>query len=136
MLIKRLVLSLMIALLTVLMPSYPAHAIATRTETGQQISNNDARAIIADNAALIAEVEAVRSSLASERKSTAEIIAELNRYTAASEEEKRLLREQNNILSHMNDVLQKKVTAEKQKSIGKILLGLVVGGVVGATITK
>ncbi len=118
------------------MPSYPAHAIATRTETGQQISNNDAREIIADNAALIAEVEAVRSSLASERKSTAEIISELNRYTAASEEERRLLREQNSILAKMNDTLQKKFVAEKQKSIGKILLGLVVGGVVGAVATR
>ena len=136
MLIKRLVLSLMIALLTVLMPSYPAHAIATRTETGQQISNNDARAIIADNAALIAEVEAVRSSLASERKSTAEIIAELNRYTAASEEEKRLLREQNSILTKMNNTLQKQVRAEKQKSIGKIVLGLFIGAGIGAVAAR
>ena len=118
------------------MPSYPAHAIATRTETGQQISNNDARAIIADNAALIAEVEAVRSSLASERKSTAEIIAELNRYTAASEEEKRLLREQNSILTKMNNTLQKQVRAEKQKSIGKIVLGLFIGAGIGAVAAR
>lgn len=135
--IKKLAVSATMICLLLTAGLYPAHASATLGESGQiQAPKSDIREVIADNAALIAEVEAVRSSLASERKSTAEIIAELNRYTAASEEEKRLLREQNNILSHMNDVLQKKVTAEKQKSIGKILLGLVVGGVVGATITK
>lgn len=88
--------------------------------------------MIADNAALVAEVEAVRESLASERQSTAALISELNRYTAASEEERNLLREQNGILASMNDTLQKQVRAEKQKGIGKLLLGLVVGGAIGA----
>lgn len=110
----------------------PAHAAATLTESGQiQAPKSDIREIVADNAALVAEVEAVRESLASERQSTAAMIAELNRYTAASEEERRLLREQNGILATMNDTLQKQVRAEKQKGIGKLLLGLVVGGAVG-----
>ena len=88
--------------------------------------------MIADNAALVAEIAAVRESLVSERQSIAQLISELNRYTVASEEERRLLREQNGILSEMNDTLQKQVRAEKQKGIGKLLLGLVVGGAIGA----
>ena len=113
--------------------SSPARAAATLTESGQiQATKAEIREIVADNAALVAEVEAVRESLASERQSTAQLIAELNRYTAASEEERRLLREQNGILVAMNDTLQKQVRAEKQKGIGKLLLGLVVGGAIGA----
>ena len=88
--------------------------------------------MIADNAALVAEVEAVRESLTSERKSTAQLIAELNRYTAASEEEKRLLREQNGILAKMNATLEKQIAAEKRKGIGKMIIGLLVGAGIGA----
>lgn len=109
-----------------------AHGAATLTESGQiQAPKNDIREVIADNAALVAEIAAVRESLASERQSTAQLISELNRYTAASEEERRLLREQNSILAEMNETLQKQVRAEKQKGIGKLLLGLVVGGAIG-----
>lgn len=130
---SKLALCLTIALLMLLTLSLPAHASATLTESGQiQATKADIREVIADNAALVAEVAAVRESLDSERQSTAAMIAELNRYTAASEEERRLLREQNGILAAMNDTLQKQVRAEKQKGIGKLLLGLVVGGAVGA----
>lgn len=90
--------------------------------------------MIADNAALVAEVEAVRESLTSERKSTAQLIAELNRYTAASEEEKRLLREQNGILRKMNATLEKQVAAEKRKGFGKMVFGLLVGAGIGAVV--
>lgn len=133
--IKRLVTCLTIALLTLLTILSPARAAATLTESGQiQAPKSDIREIVADNAALVAEVAAVRESLASERQSTAQLIAELNRYTAASEEERNLLREQNGILAAMNETLQKQVRAEKQKGIGKLLFGLVVGGAVGAIV--
>lgn len=113
--------------------SFPAHAAATLTESGQIAATKaDIREVVADNAALVAEVEAVRESLATERKSTAELIAELNRYTAASEEEKRLLREQNGILRKMNATLEKQVAAEKRKGIGKMIIGLLVGAGIGA----
>ena len=112
--------------------SSPARAAATLTENGQIAATKaDIREVVADNAALVAEIAAVRESLASERQSTAQLISELNRYTAASEEERRLLREQNSILAEMNETLQKQVRAEKQKGIGKLLLGLVVGGAIG-----
>ena len=115
--------------------SFPAHAAATLTENGQiQAPKSDIREVIADNAALVAEVEAVRESLTSERKSTAQLIAELNRYTAASEEEKRLLREQNGILRKMNATLEKQVAAEKRKGFGKMVFGLLVGAGIGAVV--
>ncbi len=102
------------------------------TESGQiQATKADIREVIADNAALVAEVAAVRESLDAERQSTAQRSAELNRYTAASEEERNLLREQNGILAAMNDTRQKQVRAEKRKGVGKLLLGLIVGGAVG-----
>ena len=132
---KKLALCLMIALLMLSTSLSPAHAAATLTESGQIAATKaDIREVIADNAALVAEVEAVRESLASERQSTAEIIAELNRYTVDSEEEKKLLREQNGILRQMNATLEKQVAAEKRKGIGKMIIGLLVGAGIGAVV--
>ena len=129
---KLALLATMICLLLTI-ASFPALGAATLTENGQiQATKADIREVIADNAALVAEVAAVRESLATERQSTAELIAGLNRYTTASEEEKRLLREQNGILAEMNDALQRQVTAEQRRGIGKLLLGLVVGVGIGA----
>lgn len=73
----------------------------------------------------------MREALAAERKSTQELIAELNAYTAASEEERRLLLEQNEILKGMSGAYERKANAERQKGFGKLLLGLVIGGAIG-----
>lgn len=113
--------------------SSPARAAATLTENGQIAATKaDIREVIADNAALVAEISVVRKSLTTERQSTAEIIAELNRYTAASGEERALLREQNEILRQMNATLEKQVVAEKKKGIGKMVFGLLIGAGIGA----
>ena len=88
--------------------------------------------MVADNAALVAEISVVRESLTTERQSTAEIIAELNRYTTVSEAERALLREQNEILRQMNATLETRVAAEKQRGIGKMVFGLLVGAGIGA----
>ena len=131
--IKRLALCLTIALLMLLTLSLPAHASATLTESEQiQAPKSDIREVVADNAALVAEISVVRKSLTTERQSTAEIIAELNRYTAASGEERALLREQNEILRQMNATLEKQVVAEKKKGIGKMVFGLLIGAGIGA----
>lgn len=74
----------------------------------------------------------MREALRSERKSTLELIDELNAYTKASEEERQLLREQNEILKAMSDAYKRKAEAERQKGWGKLILGLVIGGAVGA----
>ena len=113
--------------------SLPALGAATLTESGQiQAPKSDIREVVADNAALVAEISVVRKSLTTERQSTAEIIAELNRYTAASGEERALLREQNEILRQMNATLEKQVVAEKKKGIGKMVFGLLIGAGIGA----
>lgn len=129
----RLVLCLTMNCLLLITSSYPAHASATLTESGEIAApKSDIREIVADNAALVAEVEAIRQALAEERKSTQELIDELNAYTEAIEEERALLREQNEILKSLSDAYKRKAEAERQKGWGKLILGLVVGGAIGA----
>lgn len=113
--------------------SFPAHGAATLTESGQIAApKSDVREVIADNAALLAEIEAVRQALAAERKSTSELIDELNTYVAASDEERRLLREQNEILKDMSDAYKRQAQAERERGFGRLILGLVVGVAAGA----
>ena len=113
--------------------SYPAHAAATLTESGQiQAPKSDIRAVIADNAALVAEIEAIRQALAEERKSTQELIDELNAYTKATDEERRLLREQNEVLKSLSDAYKRQAQAERERGFGRLILGLIIGGAVGA----
>ncbi|WP_143330629.1 hypothetical protein [Cloacibacillus sp. An23] len=113
--------------------SSTALASATLTESGEIAApKSDIREVVADNAALVAEVEAIRQALSEERKSTQELINELNAYTTASAEERTLLREQNEILKAMSDAYKRKAEAERQKGWGKLILGLVIGGAVGA----
>ena len=132
--ITRLALCLTMSCLLLIIASSTAHASATLTESGEQIQapKSDVREIIADNAALVAEVEAIRQALAEERKSTQELIDELNAYTSASKEERALLREQNEILKAMSDAYKRKAEAERQNGLGMLILGLVIGGAVGA----
>lgn len=129
----RLMLSLMMTCSLLITTSSPARAAATLTADGQiQAPKSDVREVVADNAALVAEVEAVRQALAAERKSTQDLIDELNAYTAVSEEERALLREQNEMLKKMADAYKKQVSTEKQKGLIKLIIGLAVGGVIGA----
>lgn len=131
----KLALCLTTSCLLLIIISSPALANATLTESGQiQAPKSDIREIIADNAALVAEIEAIRQALAEERKSTEELISELNAYTTASEEERRLLREQNEILKAMSDAYKRQAQAERERGFGRLLLGLVIGGAVGAIV--
>ena len=131
----KLALCLTMSCLLLITSSYPALASATLSENGQiQAPKSDIREVIADNAALVAEVEAVRQALAEERKSTQELIDELNAYTAATDEERRLLREQNEILKKMSDAYKRQAQAERERGFGRLLLGLVVGGAIGAIV--
>ena len=74
----------------------------------------------------------MRQALAEERKSTQELIDELNAYTKASDEERALLREQNEILKAMSDTYKRQAQAERERGFGRLLLGLVIGGAIGA----
>ena len=129
----KLALCLTTSCLLLIIISSPAHASATLTESGEIATpKSDIREIVADNAALVAEVEAIRQALAEERKSTQELIDELNAYTSATDEERRLLREQNEILKKMSDAYKRQAQAERERGFGRLLLGLVIGGAVGA----
>ena len=129
----KLALCLTMSCLMLITALYPAHASATLTESGEIAApKSDVREIIADNAALVAEVEAIRQALAAERKSTQELIQEVNAYTKAMDEERRLLREQNAILKDLSDSYKRQAQAERERGFGRLLLGLVIGGAVGA----
>lgn len=129
----KLALLAMTSCLMLITNSLPALASATLTESGEIAApKSDIREIVADNAALVAEIEAVRQALATERKSTQELIDELNAYTAATDEERRLLREQNEILKDMSDAYKRQAQAERERGFGRLILGLIIGGAVGA----
>ena len=129
----KLALCLTTSCLLLITASSTALASATLTESGEIAApKSDIREIVADNAALVAEVEAVRKALAEERKSTEELIDELNAYTNATEEERALLREQNAILKDLSDSYKRQAQAERERGWGRLLLGLVIGGAVGA----
>ena len=128
----KLALCLTTSCLLLITASYPVHGAATLSENGQiQAPKSDIREVIADNAALVAEVEAIRKALTEERKSTQELIDELNAYTKASDEERALLREQNAILKKMSDAYKRQAQAERERGFGRLLLGLVIGGAIG-----
>lgn len=132
----RLALCLTTSCLLLIIASSTAHASATLSANGEQIQapKSDIREVIADNAALVAEIEAVRQALASERQSTQELIDGLNAYMAASEEERALLHEQNEILKAMSDTYKRQAQAERERGFGRLLLGLVIGGAIGAAV--
>lgn len=133
MLILRRLLCLTIACSTLLTSSYPAHGAATKSAEGQiQATNDDIREVVADNAALVAEIEAIRQALAEERESTSALVSGMNEYIAAADAEKAALKEQSGILQELAGAQERKAKAERQKGLGKLILGLVIGGVVGA----
>ena len=98
------------------------------------LSNEEAREIIADNSALVAEIEAIRQALADERESTSALVAGMNEYIVATDEEKAALKEQCEILKELADAQERKARAERQKGLGKLILGLAIGGLIGAAV--
>ena len=130
----KLALCLTTSCLLLITSSFPALGAATLSANGEQIQapKSDIREVIADNAALVAEVEAIRKALAEERKSTQELIDELNAYTKATDEERALLREQNKILKSMSDAYKRQAQAERERGFGRLILGLIIGAAAGA----
>lgn len=78
---------------------------------------------------MLAEIEAVRQALITERKSTKELIAEMNSYMTATKEKEALLTKQINIS-------QAQAKTERQRGIGRLFLGLLIGGAVGAVAAR
>ena len=112
----------------------PACASATIS-----VSNDDARQIIADNAALLAEIDALNTSLTSERAQTRELImnydSALSADAAVIEQYKTMNLNLSDQLAAKDKVQAAALKAERAKGWGKTAVGLIIGAVVGAVVT-
>lgn len=120
---------LLLTLTCLLLGMIQSSAHASATQSGKIISQtiDDTREVITDNLVLSAEIEAINQTLALERKATQDLIFSFNKYTETSEQEKSLLRENNEILNKQLTILEKK---NKQAEINgwiKLVLGVAVG---------
>ena len=104
-------------------------ALANATQNGRIISQTieETREVVIDNLALAAEVDALNETLSLERKATQELIFGLNKYTETSEQEKSLLRENNDILLKQITLLERKNTRLATEGWLKLVLGLAAG---------
>lgn len=104
-------------------------ALANATQNGRIISQTieETREVVTDNLALAAEVDALNETLSLERKATQELIFGLNKYTETSEQEKSLLRENNDILLKQITLLERKNTRLATEGWLKLVLGLAAG---------
>ena len=120
---------LLLTLMCLMLGMRPSIVLANATQSGKIISQTieDTREVITDNLALAAEVEAVNESLALERKATQDLIFSFNKYTETSEQEKSLLRENNELLVKQLTILEKKNKQAVTAGWIKLVLGLAAG---------
>ena len=107
-------------------------ALANATQsvkTAISVPVADAKEIIADNAALLAENNELKNSLAMERENTKALIVKMDEYIKTSEQEAQLLKEQNKMLQEQIIALNKKIKIEHAKGI---VQGVPIGAVIGA----
>ena len=109
--------------------SSTALASATQTaKTAITVPVADAKEVIADNAALVAENGELKTSLATERKNSKDLMAKMDEYINKSEQEIQLLKDQNGILQKQVTALNKKIKIEHAKGF---MQGVPVGAVIG-----
>ena len=107
-------------------------ALANATQsvkTAISVPVADAKEIIADNAALLAENNELKNSLAMERENTKALIVKMDEYIKTSEQEAQLLKEQNKMLQEQIIALNKKIKIEHAKGF---VQGAPIGAVIGA----
>ena len=133
MLIKRLCLcGLLIFLIITILFIGPAWCSGTPSGTDKiavtaielQENMGDAEALVAENAEL-------KTSLASERQNSAALMAKMEEYISKSDQEIKLLKEQNTILQEQVVALNKKIKIEHAKGF---MQGVPVGAVIGVLI--
>ncbi|MCD7712181.1 MAG: hypothetical protein LUJ25_05595 [Firmicutes bacterium] len=106
--------------------SSPAHAAATLNENGQlQAPTSDIREILNDNAALLAEIDALKQSLNSEREATRELIESVNKYRETVAEEIALKDERIANLEQQVTEYQTQVRTAKRQGTRNTILGVV-----------
>ncbi len=134
---KRLMKSTIAALWIVLTPLSTAHGAATLAENGQiQAPPNDIREVAADNAALVAEIEAVSRALKEERENTDGLIKTINGYEAAAEAAREAAEERRRALENIAEAERRHAEAERRRGRAGLLLGLVIGGIIGAAAAR
>lgn len=126
---RRLTVFLIVLFCVILTCSSTAHANATQTvKTAITVPVTDAKEVIADNAALVAENGELKTSLAAERQNSKSLMAKMDEYINKSEQEIQLLKDQNSILQEQVVALNKKIKIEHAK-------GFVQGAVIGVIVT-
>lgn len=100
------------------------------------VSATDQRAIIADNAALLAEIQAVKQSLTTEREAADKALAAAREVISADADIINTYKHANNLLAEAAGTKDKKHTAEikteKRKGWQRAMFALVLGGIIGA----
>ena len=130
--IRKLIICLIALFCAISICSSTAHASATQTaKTAITVPVADAKEVIADNAALVAENAELKSSLAIERQNSKDLMAKMDGYIVKSEQEIQLLKEQNSILQEQVVALNKKIKIEHAKGF---MQGVPVGAVIGVLI--
>ena len=129
---RKLTAFLIVMCCVILTLSSTALASATQTaKTAITVPVADAKEVIADNAALVAENGELKSSLAIERQNSKDLMAKMDEYIVKSEQEMQLLKEQNSILQEQVVALNKKIKIEHAKGF---MQGVPVGAVIGVLI--
>lgn len=109
----------------------PACASATIS-----VSNDDARQIIADNAALLAEIDALNSALTTERAQVKELVMKYNTALSADaaliDEYKAMNLTLTDTMAAKDKAAAARLRAEKAKGWGKALIGTAIGVIIGA----
>ena len=130
--IRKLTAFLILLFCVISICSSTAHADAIQLDNNTiAVPLADAREIIADNAALLAENTEIKSSLDVERHNSAALMAKMDEYIGTSEQENQLLRDQNSILQEQVVALNKKIKIEHAKGF---IQGVPVGAVIGLLI--
>ena len=130
--IRKLTAFLIVMFCAISICSSTAHADAIQLDNNTiAVPLADAREIIADNAALLAENTEIKSSLDVERQNSAALMAKMDEYIGTSEQENQLLRNQNGILQEQVNALNKKIKIEHAKGF---VQGVPVGAVIGVLI--
>ena len=104
------------------------------------MTTNDKREILADNAALMAEISALNTALATEREATSKLVMGYDSALSADAELIERYKQANLILQDTIAAKDKQhateLRAEKAKGWGKTAVGFLAGIVVGVVVAK
>lgn len=113
---------------------------ALTNATPSVISDQQKKAIIADNSALLSEIDGLNKTIRSERQQTATVIYSLNKVISADAAMLQNLQDTNNIILQQIEALNAKSAAQAKiqrgRNAGNFLIGIGTGIVIGMIINK